>query len=166
LKVDQPGEASPLDPQQPPERAEGGGLAGRSFEEELLGLEEAVSRLESGELSLDAAIAQYEVGFKSLRRCYELLRAAQGRVEILRRDAGVDGLEWEPIDFSQLPAGADSGGRRAVEDGSASRVGLAGEAMRGGSKGGSDSDSDAELGRGADSGDSGTPRRKRGGGGR
>lgn len=92
----------------------------RSFEEELARLEAAVSRLDGGELSLDEALAEYESGFQSLRRCYDLLEAAQGRVEILRRDLAADRIEWEPV---RLPDLRPSSERARGDDGEGSAVG-------------------------------------------
>jgi exodeoxyribonuclease VII small subunit len=64
-----------------------------SFEQSLGRLDEIVHRLEEGQLGLDEALAQYEEGVKTLRRCYELLDRAEQRIELL---SGVD-AEGNPI---------------------------------------------------------------------
>jgi exodeoxyribonuclease VII small subunit len=84
-----------------------------SFEDEFAALEAAVEAIESGSLSLDQAIARYETGFRALRRCHEILRDTQGRIETLQREAGLDspglaGLgEWisfeSKVDFGRSP---------------------------------------------------------------
>ena len=53
------------------------------FEEHLAELESIVEELESGELSLDGSLARYEEGVKRLKKCYELLRAAETKVQLL-----------------------------------------------------------------------------------
>jgi len=53
------------------------------FEKTLANLEKIVDRLESGDLTLDESIAAYEQGVKALKQCYEILRDAEKKVEIL-----------------------------------------------------------------------------------
>lgn len=59
------------------------------FEEGLARLEKIVEDLEAGDLALDESIARYEEGVKALKKCYEILRDAERRVEILQK--GNDG---------------------------------------------------------------------------
>ena len=59
------------------------------FEEGLARLEKIVEELEAGDLALDESIARYEEGVKALKKCYEILRDAERRVEILQK--GDDG---------------------------------------------------------------------------
>ena len=54
-----------------------------SFEQSLADLEKIVQELEDGELSMDDALASYEVGIGRLKRCYQLLDAAEKKVEQL-----------------------------------------------------------------------------------
>ena len=54
-----------------------------SFEQSLARLEEIVEKLEDGNLDLSESLACYEEGVGSLRRCYELLEKAEGRIEVL-----------------------------------------------------------------------------------
>lgn len=54
-----------------------------SFEADLKQLEKLVRSLESGELGLDAALAQYEGGIRLLSNCHAKLDAAGKKVAIL-----------------------------------------------------------------------------------
>lgn len=54
-----------------------------SFEQSLADLEKIVRELEEGELTMDDALASYEVGIGRLKRCYQLLDAAEKKVEML-----------------------------------------------------------------------------------
>ncbi len=58
-----------------------------SFEEALKELERIVTRLESGDATLDEAIGLYERGDKLRQRCADRLDAAQARIEAIRTDA-------------------------------------------------------------------------------
>jgi exodeoxyribonuclease VII small subunit len=72
-----------------------------SFEENLEHLENIVVDLESGNLSLDEALARYEEGVKRLRGCHAALAQAERKIEIL---AGVraDGtVIAEPFDEAE-----------------------------------------------------------------
>ncbi len=57
-----------------------------SFEVALRALEEAVERLESGELTLEESLSCFEQGVKNAGRCQKLLKAVENRVELLLRD--------------------------------------------------------------------------------
>ena len=57
-----------------------------SFEEALRELESIVSRLESGDAELQAAIDLYERGNQLRQRCKDRLDAAQARIEAIRLD--------------------------------------------------------------------------------
>ncbi len=66
------------------------------FEEALSELEEIVSRLDSGELSLDEMLEQFERGIKLVRSCQKFLEQAQKKVEILIADSEkFEFKEWE-----------------------------------------------------------------------
>ena len=54
-----------------------------SFEAALGALEAVVDRLERGGLSIDEAIAWYEVGLGLMRRCSQLLETAELRIRTL-----------------------------------------------------------------------------------
>ena len=53
------------------------------FEEAMLLLEATAARLESGELGLDDAIAEYEKAVGLIKLCNERLEAAEQRVRLL-----------------------------------------------------------------------------------
>jgi exodeoxyribonuclease VII small subunit len=59
-----------------------------TFEQSLKTLEDAVSRLERGQLPLDEALGCFEQGVRSAGRCRELLLDVETRVELLLKDAG------------------------------------------------------------------------------
>ncbi|MCY3814240.1 MAG: exodeoxyribonuclease VII small subunit [Gammaproteobacteria bacterium] len=56
------------------------------FEAALAELEELVSRMESGTLSLEASLEAFERGIKLTRECQAALRQAELRVKALTQD--------------------------------------------------------------------------------
>ena len=76
------------------------------FEESLARLEQMLEELESGRLTLDESLARYEEGVKALKRCYEVLRDAEKRVEMLIKteEGTLDTVPFEP----EAPAGEES----------------------------------------------------------
>ena len=66
------------------------GQSGESpkFEDELGDLESIVTRIDSGELSLEEAITAFERGVGLVRSLNQRLDEAEGRVELLMRGAG------------------------------------------------------------------------------
>jgi len=85
--------ANPVDPGGPA----GSGSAGElGFDQLLARLREVVTRLESGELSLEQSLRVYEEGVQLARRGQQLLASAEKRVEILVSASG--GLEIAPFD--------------------------------------------------------------------
>ncbi len=59
----------------------------KDFESALKSLEEIVSQLEGGDLTLDRALQLFEEGVKLSRFCHEKLEEAERKVEILTRAA-------------------------------------------------------------------------------
>ncbi len=59
-----------------------------SFEAALERLQQTVKRLESGELSLEQAIQNFEEGVKLSALCSEHLGAAEQKVEVLMKNSG------------------------------------------------------------------------------
>ena len=59
----------------------------RDFESALKALEEIVSQLEGGDLTLDRALQLFEEGVKLSRFCHEKLEEAERKVEVLTRAA-------------------------------------------------------------------------------
>lgn len=80
-----------------------GGDAPVTFEEALRRLDEVVSRLESGEVGLEEAVALFERGQGYLAACRERLAAAQRRIEELTAEdlpagaSGASGGELPPF---------------------------------------------------------------------
>jgi exodeoxyribonuclease VII small subunit len=74
-----------------------------SFEQTLTELEALVSRMESGELSLEEALRGFERGVQLTRECQAALLAAQQKVQVLTQKPGGPTLD----DFSPnaAPAG-------------------------------------------------------------
>jgi exodeoxyribonuclease VII small subunit len=66
------------------------------LEESLEALESLVERLESGDLSLEQAVAEFERGVKLSRQCQAVLKSAERKVEILLK-ASAD-AEPEPFE--------------------------------------------------------------------
>jgi len=73
------------------------------FDQILTRLREVVTRLESGELSLEQSLQVYEEGVALARKGQQLLATAEKRVEILVSAAG--GVEVVPFDERETPAG-------------------------------------------------------------
>ena len=57
--------------------------AGTTFESALAELEKIVTRMESGELSLEQALATHKRGLELARFCQQQLEAAQQQVKVL-----------------------------------------------------------------------------------
>lgn len=58
-----------------------------TFEAALKQLEEIVQRLEKGELPLEESLRLYEEGIRLSRLCQGRLEEAEGRIEVLVKDA-------------------------------------------------------------------------------
>ena len=81
-----------------------------SFESALSELETIVHQLEEGDLGLAESLARYEQGVKHLKHCYQLLKAAEQKVELLT-GVGENGLPiTEP--FREEPSREDQAGSR------------------------------------------------------
>ena len=63
---------------------------GPSFEVALKQLEEIVQRLEKGELALEESLKLYEEGIHLSRLCHGKLEEAEGKIEMLLKDAKGD----------------------------------------------------------------------------
>jgi exodeoxyribonuclease VII small subunit len=69
-----------------------------AFEQSLAQLETLVSRLESGDLPLDEALASFEQGVRLTRECQGALSAAQQKVQLLlQRGDSLVAEDFEPI---------------------------------------------------------------------
>src|SRR5947208_17135568 len=69
-----------------------------SFERALEELESIVKRLEDGKVPLEESVAIYERGESLKRRCEELLRQAEARVDKITTDANGQVTGTEPLD--------------------------------------------------------------------
>ncbi len=69
-----------------------------SFERALEELESIVTRLEGGKVALEESVAIYERGEALKRRCEELLRQAEARVDKITIDANGQPTGTEPLD--------------------------------------------------------------------
>ena len=69
-----------------------------TFERAIEELESIVKRLEEGKVPLEESVAIYERGESLKRRCEELLRLAEARVEKIRLDAAGKPAGTEPLD--------------------------------------------------------------------
>lgn len=58
-----------------------------SFEEALQQLEQIVQKLEKGELALEESLKLYEEGIRLSRLCHGKLEEAEGKIEMLMKDA-------------------------------------------------------------------------------
>lgn len=82
-----------------------------SFEQSLAQLETIVHDLEEGQIGLAEALARYEQGVGHLKRCYQLLDAAERKIEILTSLAPDGTALTEPFAEGET-APAESAGRR------------------------------------------------------
>jgi exodeoxyribonuclease VII small subunit len=69
-----------------------------TFERAIEELETIVKRLEEGKVPLEESVAIYERGELLKRRCEELLRQAEARVEKITLDAAGKPTGTEPLD--------------------------------------------------------------------
>lgn len=68
-------------------------MAGKTFEESMTELEEVVSRLESGDVTLDDSLKLFEKGIKLAKSCQKKLDEAEKKVKLLT--AAEDGTMTE-----------------------------------------------------------------------
>jgi exodeoxyribonuclease VII small subunit len=71
-----------------------------TFEQAIEELERIVSQLEGGKVPLEQSVAIYERGEALKRRCEELLRQAEARVEKITLDASGKPKGTEPLDVN------------------------------------------------------------------
>jgi len=69
-----------------------------TFEKALAELEQIVQKLERGDVPLEESVTIYERGEALKRRCEELLRQAEARVEKITLDAAGKPVGTEPLD--------------------------------------------------------------------
>jgi exodeoxyribonuclease VII small subunit len=71
-----------------------------SFEKALAELESIVQKLERGDVALEESVAFYERGEALKRRCEDLLRQAEARVDKITLDASGKPTGTEPLDVA------------------------------------------------------------------
>jgi len=71
-----------------------------SFEEALARLEKLVAEMETGEVPLAELIERYEEGNRMLAICSERLRAAEEKIELIRKER--EGVSFEEFDPDKL----------------------------------------------------------------
>ena len=71
-----------------------------TFERAIEELETIVKRLEEGKVPLEESVATYERGEVLKRRCEELLRQAEARVEKITLDASGKPAGTAPLDMN------------------------------------------------------------------
>jgi len=75
-----------------------GDVGNLPFERAIEELESIVKRLEEGKVPLEESVAIYERGQALKRRCEDLLRQAEARVEKITLDAGGQPIGTEPFE--------------------------------------------------------------------
>ena len=75
-----------------------------NFEQQLEALEQIVTRMEQGELSLEDSIKEFEQGMNIANQCQKTLEAAELRVKVLISDDKDKLVDFEP-DTSSDDAG-------------------------------------------------------------
>ena len=69
------------------------------FEQALEQLEELVTAMEKGDLSLEESLKSFEKGVKLTRECQTALKAAEQKVQVLLDDSGnTEELQSEALD--------------------------------------------------------------------
>ncbi len=68
------------------------------FETSLQALEQLVERMESGDLTLEASLQEYERGMTLLRQCQKMLDEAEQRVRILTEKGQLEPFDEEDDD--------------------------------------------------------------------
>ncbi|MDA0836487.1 MAG: exodeoxyribonuclease VII small subunit [Planctomycetota bacterium] len=81
-----------------------------SFEDSMSRLEELVSGLERGDLSLDHSLKKYEEGIKLLRKCESFLKTAEQRVRVLLHD-DYGNVEQQPFNPASAAESSEANSR-------------------------------------------------------
>lgn len=68
------------------------------FESALQQLQQIVSQLENGNLTLTESLEKYELGINNLKRCYQALEQAEKKIELLVDLDGDGNLITQPFD--------------------------------------------------------------------
>lgn len=95
-----------------------------SFEHAFEELQEIISKLEDGKLTLSDSLKNYELGIKRLKECHRALNQAENRIRMLTKldaDGNLDMSEFDIDDADQAtsaptPRPAKKRGRKPAED--------------------------------------------------
>lgn len=87
----------------------------QTFEASLKNLEEIVSQLEEGDLSLEESLKLFEDGVKISRECQERLNQAERRIEVLLKDSNGNPT-LQPIETNDLEEETPRARKRIVFD--------------------------------------------------
>jgi exodeoxyribonuclease VII small subunit len=68
-----------------------------TFEEALAELEQIVAKLEGGKLGLSDSLTAYEHGVQRLNHCYQLLRHAERRIELVKSVDAAGNAQTTPL---------------------------------------------------------------------
>ncbi len=74
----------------------------RTFEEALAELEKIVGQLEEGQLGLSDSLARYEQGAACLKQCYQELRRAERKIELLMGVDEAGQAQTEPFGEAEM----------------------------------------------------------------
>jgi exodeoxyribonuclease VII small subunit len=75
----------------------------KTFEEAITQLEQIVSQLETGALTLEESVELYEQGMKAALLCEQKLHAAEQKIEIVT--SSTDKLATSPFEVSETEEG-------------------------------------------------------------
>ena len=98
---------------------DGSDVQNQSLEESMAELASIVSRLESGQETLDESLAQFERGMKLLRTCHSKLDVAAQRIEIVTQmspDGEVKTADFDAAATLQKPTPTSRSSRKLLAD--------------------------------------------------
>jgi exodeoxyribonuclease VII small subunit len=98
---------------------EGNEVQNQSLEESMAELASIVSRLESGQETLDESLAQFERGMKLLRTCHSKLDVAAQRIEIVTQmspDGDIKTADFDAAATLQKPTPASRPSRKLLTE--------------------------------------------------
>ena len=98
---------------------EGNDVQHQSLEESMAELAAIVSRLESGQETLDESLAQFERGMKLLRTCHSKLDVAAQRIEIVTQmspDGDIKTADFDAAATLQKPAPTSRTSRKLLAE--------------------------------------------------
>ena len=101
------------------DEVEGNDVQNQSLEESMAELASIVSRLESGQETLDESLAQFERGMKLLRTCHSKLDVAAQRIEIVTQmspDGDIKTADFDAAATLQKPASSSRPSRKLLTE--------------------------------------------------